>query len=512
MIALALVLAAFFLFAADLPTVEPSDLARKPELLGREIVVDDRVRYFLESKRGRGYDELMLKRTDVLFLLPPRLKFGRAPSEFNARVQGVLKESEGRLVFEVSAIEMLTNDLDRLENELKRLRPNDWKGKRTWALWAERRGKELREPKLESRGEALEAEALWEEAAGPDADNLGLAARSADRPIPLEVRNALAHRGFRDRMAKASAPEEFDAIARQIEATMPVSTDAKTSALPVEPATFEAYARDPASTYREASSTARASLDRKLLADTIQRSLELRFEARPADAARLADIARERLPDRPGLVDRLGRQGLAEAESRVASMRQSEVEALAATFRERGEDDRANRLLRAWIADRRKNQLSEADAEGRVLLARTVEKLLGDRATAADLLREALAIDKLSKAAVDTLLRMGFRKGDSGWYDPTSARPDPGRTNTPDRDAAKASGTTEAGESLRGLTRQQVRNRLGGKPDLIIRSASQGRSVELWIYKNGKGSQVIRFINDSSSSEPRASATYSDQK
>ncbi len=32
-------------------------------------------------------------------------------------------------------------------------------------------------------------------------------------------------------------------------------------------------------------------------------------------------------------------------------MRQSEVEELAAKFRERGEDDRAKRLARAWLAD-----------------------------------------------------------------------------------------------------------------------------------------------------------------
>ena len=57
--------------AAGLDFVEPGDLTRRAELVGREVVVDDRIRYFLESKRNQGFDQFLLKRTDVLFRLPP---------------------------------------------------------------------------------------------------------------------------------------------------------------------------------------------------------------------------------------------------------------------------------------------------------------------------------------------------------------------------------------------------------------------------------------------------------
>ena len=147
----------------------------------------------------------------------------------------------------------------------------------------------------------------------------------------------------------------------------------------------------------------------------------------PTDAAKLAALATERLPDRPDVADQFRRRSLVEAEARVATMRQSEVEELARTFREQGEEDRARRLIQAWLADRRKNRLSASDAEGRILLAGSYDKLLGDRATAADLLREALAIDPQSKTAVDAFLRMGFRKGDGGWYDPNVAKTNPNR-------------------------------------------------------------------------------------
>ncbi len=488
--------------------VEPADLARRPELVGRELVVDDRVRFFLESKRGQGYDELVFKRTEIPFRLPPRLKFARSPSEPNARVLGTLKSDEGRLVFDVLAIEMLPADLIRLDREVAKLRPDDFPGKRTWALWAERRGKELNDPKLEARGVELEGESLWTEAARPEADNLALATKAARRPVPESLRNALAHRGFRDRLSRAIAPAELDALAEQIRTTLPASDDPKASAA-ADPASVDAYAKDPAATYRDAPEAVRAGLDRRLLADTIQRSLERQVEATPTDASRLSEIARERLPDRPDLADRLRRRGLAEAEARVASMRQAEVEDLARKFRDQGEDDRATRLVRAWLADRRKNRVSTSDAEGRILLAASYDKLLGDRATAAELLREALELDPQSRSAVDAFLRMGFRKGDDGWYDPNSgASAPPEKADRPAQGAAPA----EEGESLKGLTRAQVRSRLGGKPDLIVRSASQGQSVELWIYKNGKTTQVIRFLFEPGTTEPRASAYYSDRK
>jgi hypothetical protein len=238
--------------------VEPTELSRRTDLIGKEVVVDDRIRYFLESKRGQGYDELMLKRTDVPFKLPPRLKYPRSPTEPNARVQGTLKMVDGRLTVEVSAIELLSsNDLERLDRELKRLRPDDWKGQRTWALWAERRGKELNDSKLEAKGVALEGEALWLEAASPDADNLGLAARSSGRPIPESVRNALAHRGFRDRFAKATSSDDFEALARQVEAMLPKSADPK-AAVEVEPSLLNDYAKDPASAYRDAPAVIRS--------------------------------------------------------------------------------------------------------------------------------------------------------------------------------------------------------------------------------------------------------------
>ena len=59
----------------------------RPELIGREVAVDDRIASF-EYRQGF----LRLKRTPVLFRLPPRLRYEQAPRDTAAaRLQGVLR-------------------------------------------------------------------------------------------------------------------------------------------------------------------------------------------------------------------------------------------------------------------------------------------------------------------------------------------------------------------------------------------------------------------------------------
>jgi len=273
-----------FTFAADpAVVVEPSELARRPELVGREVIVDDRIRYFLESKKGQGFDELILKRTEVPFRLASRSRYARPPSEPNAVVRGVLKVVDGHLVGEVITLELLPGDSERLDREVARLRPDDFASKRTWAFWAERRGRELNDPKLGAKGVALEADALWSEASRPGADPIALADGAADRPIPRFLRDALYHRGFRAAEAKASTPDALDDLANRVRTALPRSGEPTTASAPK-------VDDDPASTYRTATDPERAALDRRLLADVLEKSLNAL--ARPPDRRRQTPSAR----------------------------------------------------------------------------------------------------------------------------------------------------------------------------------------------------------------------------
>lgn len=477
--------------------VEPAELARRVDLVGREIVVDDRIRYFLESKRGQGFDELILKRTDVPFRLLASARYARPPSESNAIVRATLKIVEGRMIGEVITLTLLGNDGDRLSREVGRLRPDDLVGRRSWARWAERRGRELNDAKLVEKGVALEVEALWAEASRPGADPIALVEAATGRPIPREVREALLYRGLRRAAELATTAVACNDLLRKVRETFPQAVEPTPGPGPSLEASDE-----PATVYRAASEAERRQLTRRLYADLVEKSVDARLAADPSQAMSLVEEATQQLPDRPQVADRLRQRGLAAAERGVTSMRQAEVEELARTLRAAGQEDRARHALEEWLHDRRKNRLSPSDAEGRVLLAANYEKLLGDRNTAGELLSEADRIDPQSRSVADAFLRLGYRKGDTGWFDPPTSTTQPAtQAPTPQ--------STVAGDSLRGLTRSQARSRMGGKPDRVVRAVTQGMIVEQWVYPIGKVDQIVVFRIDASTSEPRVSANYS---
>src|SRR4051812_23886134 len=93
--------------------VEPADLARRVDLVGRRIAVDDRVRRF-QWHRDTDYDEIYLKRTPVVFRLPPRLQYKQAPRATAVRIEGVLKREGEQLVCDVTNLELFPGDLERL--------------------------------------------------------------------------------------------------------------------------------------------------------------------------------------------------------------------------------------------------------------------------------------------------------------------------------------------------------------------------------------------------------------
>lgn len=495
--------------AVDGPEVEPTELATRADLIGREVVVDDRVRFFSESKRTQGFDEIHLRRTEVPLRLPARLRYPRSPTEPVVRARGVLVQEGARLVFDVRELELLPADPERLEAELRRLRPGDFVATRRWGLWAQRRGKELNEPKLAERGVELEGDALWAEGTQPEADALTLAEQAAGRPVSPIIRNALLHRGFRDLIRKTDRVEDREALLQRIARDLPESVNPRPVSQ-LDPAFAADFARDPASTYRTVTiPVVRAYLDRQLWADLAQMIFEQKVRADPAQAGTLADAARKDLSDRPYLAERLRQTGLDQAEAGVTAMRQGEVEALAKTFRDEGHEDRARKLWQTWLADRRKNRISASDAEGRVLLAAQYDRWLEDRATAAELLREAETIEPGSKAVTDAFLRLGYRKVEGRWVDPGATTAATAQPAQAPGTAAEAPLVATVGDSIKGLTRGQVRSRLGGKPDRIVRSATQAQAVEQWIYLNGRTSQVINFLVTSQGTEPRAVTYYS---
>jgi hypothetical protein len=501
-----------------MPLVEPSELTRRPELVGRYVTVDDRVRIF-QSHRDRDYDEILLKRTPVVFRLPPHLRFKTAPPAAAVRLQGLLKREGDQWFCDVTALELLSSDLERLEQAVALLAPRDARGRSAWARWAEQRGSDFKDEPLISRARVLETEALRIEAdeaersaADPPGQWLDLARRARQRQVPEPEPSALAHRGLAARFKKADTVAAAQALLKDVEELLPRSPqpgDGEGNGRADLDAWLAPYALGPDAAYRTAPEPVRAALDHRIWADATQRLAELRMAAEPEHALAIAQDAADALKDRPQVATRLIEQGLKEAERNLATLRQGDVDALARVYRETLHREGAARdLLRRWLDDQRDRRLSATDAEGRVILADQYVAMLGAREQAVALLRDAWKIDPQSREVADAFRRFGFRKLNDQWVESA-----PGSTGSePVSDPASAPLQSAAAgaqsANLRGLTPQQVQTRLGGKPDRVVRTATQGQLIEQWIYYGVNQDQYLNFLHTPGESVPKLVAYY----
>ncbi len=471
--------------------VEPGQLVRRPDLIGREVAVDGRIQFF-QLHPGRGFDEILFKESSVAFRLPPKLRFSRAPDARVVRAIGILHKEGDQFAVDVQSLQLLPEDEVRLAQGVAVLAPDDVKNRKAWARWAARRAEMYSDVSLEIKARELEAQVLRIEANDASARDpktaLALAREGRENKVPEPLPSSLAHRAFQGMARLATTPEELDQLASRIETFLPRSSR-PVGTVDLNP-WLDRYQADPMATYLQAPQNVRNALDRRLLADVRQRSLELKAKTDGSLALKLAEDARTQLPDRPELAETLRNLGLETASRNVAALRRSEVLDLARAYEKSGQSDRGREVIRSWLQDQRENRLGARDAEGRVLLADQYRSLLNDRTTAVALLREAVAIDPESKPASEAFRRLGFRQEGDQWVEavssPSGEEADR-RENDPDA-------IPELDDPIVGLTTDEVLSRFG-KPDRRSRSITQGQVMIQWTYVGSRGStQYINFL------------------
>ncbi len=500
-------------------SVEPGDLTKRADLIGREVVVDDRVSRF-QWHPETGYDQIFLTRApEVSFEVPKPLRPSQSPSVVAVRVRGTLRLERGRWWVDVSHFEPEAADLDRLNRAVALLPRSDAESRYAWARWAETRGRAFHDEHLITRAREVLAEAIRADSDRPSSADpaghwLALADRARTAKVPEPEPSAQAHRGFRARLALAKSAVELKTLVDRIDRAFPEAAKAVSADL----SRWEKpYRNAPADAYRAAPVEARRALDHQLRADAVQELLELKAAEAPKSLLSLADEAERSLPDRPDLARRFLTKGLALAETEIGSLRLDEVEALAKVYRDRLQQPEKGRdVILAWLSNQKNQRLSPRDAGGRIALADQYENLLNDRETAVSLLREAWKIDYASGEVADAFRRRGFRKVNGDWVEGT-------RNSAP---AAAASSGTEPSapvavaladpaplparsESLRGSTAEEVRVRMGGRPNRKTWVSSQGQLVEQWVYFGPRLDQYVNLLRKAGEPQPHVISYYS---
>jgi hypothetical protein len=501
-------------FQEEAVAVEPSELAKRTDLIGKKVALDDHVRYYL-PRNGDEPDELQLKRTSVTFLVPRKMRFDGITKMSSALVEGILRRDGTRLVCDVSELKAVGSDLERLENGVKGLGARDWETRKQWARWAERRSRDFKndsDPVMKRKSESLmkrvrelEAEAFRIETTmkrlGVDAPEqwLAMAKDARRRRVPEPDPAALAHRAFRAQLAATPDAAGLKKIIEEIEAFFPQAATDRDSAR-ANLSRWEArYAAEPAKAYRDAPENLRRAFDRRLWADANEGLINSEKHPDLAAALAAADKAVALLPEKTDLSARLIEKAVGQARQNLGSLKTTELKELTRILRDRlKRPDDALTVTREWL-EIRKSRLRDTDAEGPLELAANYEEMLGDTVTAVELLRKAWRIDPNSKEAAEAYQSRGFRKVGDEWV--LAAAEQSGRGTDARLEAGRS-------RSLTGMTAEEARQRMGGKPNHVNYLGSKGQMIEQWIYLDTQGVRYVNILHSPGEAKPRVVAFY----
>ena len=159
-------------------------------------------------------------------------------------------------------------------------------------------------------------------------------------------------------------------------------------------------------------------------------------------------------------------------------------------------------MLRDWLEIQR-DRLSDTDAEGPLVLAGLYEEMLADRVTAVELLRKAWRIDPNSKEIAEAFRSRGFRKVQNEWVESAQSA-----TGMRPRMPRKKHGRCRPVAGVTGLTPEEVRLRLGGKPDRVsyLGSRAVDRAVDLSLTR--KRVRYVNLLHSPGDLKPRVVADY----
>lgn len=529
------------LFAQATPKTLPrvsADQMHKPEWLNKEIEIEDRVSEFI--KHGTKYDEISIKGSPVPVKLPPQMRLDRPSPLPRGRFTGRVIKIGKLYEFMVTTMEFLPSEREELAQKSAKLSPTDSQKRLELAAWADAVAARYKDNELKSaagrlREEAYKIQGTTTDAPGAQPGSAAIAAARESKKNHGDPANiaALAHVGFQKSLQKVTDQAGLEKLSTEVAELLPESTRRQPGTL--KPETRAAYEKDPLKTYLEASPADRRLLDRSVMVDTLHKGLMTAVANHPDQLENLINTAKRLVPEKPEIADSIRDQGLLKLVDNASKLHRDDLIKLVNQVRDKfGQAELARNLARKWLDNRQATQLADGDAEGRFSLAQDYLALMGDKRSAAALLRECLTIDPDMQKAAKSLADLGWRKEGDRWIDPddtgdsnavaargnTPPQPKGEMPNLPGGRLANRPGETPAPpqprqppasggdpQSLVGSSQAQITARFG-VPEFKTRVATQGQIQEHWYFDTPGGRQVVQFQKKSVRSEPAVKAVY----
>ena len=503
------------------------DQIHKAEWLNKEIEIEDRISEFL--KHGTKYSEIRLKGTPVPVTLPPQLRLDRPSPLPRGRFTGRVIKIGNFFQFMVTTMEFLPSEREELAQKVSELSPTNAQKRLELASWAESLATRYKDASLKQSVSQLRSEAY--RILGTQEDQPGTPPGSSAIETARDAKKAgsdpviihgLAHLGLRKAFAKLEDQAGLETLSKEVAELLPDSVRRQLGE--IKPETLDQYRKDPLKIYLEASSADRRLLDRLLMVEALEKGLMVAVVNHPDKIESLMKTAQNLIPEKPELANSIRDRGLLKLVETSDKLHRDDLIKLVNQVRDKfGQAELARKLSRKWLDSRQATQLAEGDTEGRFSLAQDYLALLGDKRSAAALLRECLTLDPEMKKAAESLAGLGWKKDGDRWIDPDESSSPPSVASSsvatppkPGEEMPRLPGGRVAEpppassgdpQSLVGLTQAQITSKFG-MPEHKSRMLTQGQLHEQWYFDTPGGRQVVQFVKKSVRSVPTVKAVY----
>lgn len=435
--------------------------------------------------------ELTFRATNGLRL--PRLHNGR-----NVEVIGYLKRVDSKIEFIIQRLAEGDSDLERYKERRRRL-PQDKP-----AAWYELAGQ------IKARAEFYDDADLLSESRSirdrgfqierssikpGDFETLRrLAARGSEFDLSVGIQNAMSHEALRWqwnalRENKKTTRKQYSAFVAQLEelkgATQPTRVEKK--------GLRTSYERNPVGEYEKATLADRLLIHRYFYREALLPLILKNAKADGSNGVEIARLIRTNIPEEATLANEYEAGELKFAIRNAVNMSRADMLDLVDRLERTNQAALAADTKRRWVLAS-EQRLSKRGPSGLVQAAVEFDSLLGDRAKATMLLKQAWEQSSEKTEIEDRLAKFDIYRHKSRWL--TKA----------EKDALPESQMEQALRESRiiaGMNRDQVRKVLG-KPKRISRFAARSRVQIVWVFDDATGHRIsVLFERKSGSAEDR---------
>ncbi|QDT36761.1 hypothetical protein [Stratiformator vulcanicus] len=403
----------------------------------------------------------------------------------NAQVRGYMVRVDGGFEFRVEQIEEKPSDLDRFKNERVLIDGSDPDALRDFAERVRERAAFYDDDQLRAMADAALARSIElrrrllarDDAAG----RVELAEELEGKTSKTRLAAELRHEAWRIRRNEIPA-KKFDERRAFAESIRKELTGADKVLNPYPRELAADYQDDPLRNYADVKDEERASLHRLFYIETLLSAFDAKATADGRNGAEIAKLIEASIPERTDVAAAYRARAVEYRTRHAAELTREEVVAFAAELRAGKEAQKADQVLRDWLASRT-TLLRRDGAGGLVRAASEYTDLLGDQETAATLLLEAAKQSPDSEEVAAALAKLGYEESATGWLSPAEVAA---------RKTARESASTPDAIAI-GMRIDDV-VRILGRPDAISRTVSASQLHEIYIYRTGGSRLAVHFL------------------